>query len=110
MHIGQCGVALLLLERGVDVGPPAFRQLLEGTDIEISVVKKRFELGHVFDEKAPVLPDGIAAHGRAVCGNILLQEINQLALRLLFCHGRCLDLGNQTTLSVCALVPCIHPV
>src|SRR5256885_2190628 len=61
VHIGQCGVALGLLEGGIGVGLPAPGQFLEGADIDIAVMEEVVELGHVALHEAPVLPDAVAA-------------------------------------------------
>ena len=63
MHVSQCGVPLLLLEGCMDLGPPAFGQFLQRADIQVAVVEEGLQLGHVLDQKPPVLPDGIATHG-----------------------------------------------
>ena len=63
VHVGQGGVALPLFESTVDLRPPTLGQLFEGADIHIAVMQKRLQLGHVLDQKASVLTDGVAAQG-----------------------------------------------
>jgi hypothetical protein len=40
VHIGQGGVTLLLLERGIHLRPPTFGQLFEGTHIQVAVMEE----------------------------------------------------------------------
>ena len=42
---------------------PALRQFLERAHVEISVVEKALESGHVAREKTPILANAVAAHG-----------------------------------------------
>src|SRR5450830_1434575 len=49
IHIRQGGMQLTLFKTTVNLGPPAFGQLLEGAHIHIAVVKKCFEFRHVLD-------------------------------------------------------------
>jgi len=63
MHIRQCGVFLLLFKGVVDLGSPALGQFFKGADIDVAVVQIRLQLGHVPDQKAPVLANGVAAQG-----------------------------------------------
>ena len=63
VHVGQGGVALPLFKSTVDLGPPTLGQLFKGADIHIAVMQKSLQLGHVLDQKASVLADGVAAQG-----------------------------------------------
>ena len=55
MHVDQRGVGLAFLESVHNLGFPAVGQFLEGAHVNIAVVEKRFQPGHVFDEKAPIV-------------------------------------------------------
>lgn len=110
VHIGQCRVALLFLEAFVNLGLPAAGEFLERAHIQVAVVKVRLQLGHVLDQKAPVLADGVAAQGRGAFGHVLFQEIQDLLLGVGFARGRCLDLVDQAAFAVRALVPGVHLV
>ena len=72
VHVSQGRVTLLLLERGMYLWLPSFGKLFEGADIHVAVVKERCQLGHVLHEKPSILPNRIAAHGRAIGGDVLL--------------------------------------
>ena len=61
-NVGQSGMPLLLFEGTIDHRSPALGQLLEGADVQVAVVKEGFELGHVLDQKTPILANGIATH------------------------------------------------
>jgi len=75
VHIRQGRVALLFFERRIDLRKPAFGQLFERADIEVAVMEKGLQPWHVLDQKAPVLPDGVAAHGRLALGHIGRQKL-----------------------------------
>ena len=62
---------VLLFETGIYLGLPAPRQLFEGAHVQVAVVEKRFQLGHVFDQKAPVLTDGVTAQRGAIFRQVL---------------------------------------
>src|SRR4030067_3627709 len=66
---------------------PALHQFLDGTDVEIAVMKPGFELRHGAREKTPVLTDAVAAHGRLVFRDMELKEFKRQALhvRLVVC-------------------------
>ena len=61
MHIGQCGVLLLLFKTVENLGLPSFRQLFKSAYIQIAVVQIRFQLGHELHQESAVLADGVAA-------------------------------------------------
>ena len=42
---------------------PSFDKLLDGADIDISIMKKFLQGWHVLYQKTAILPDGIPAHG-----------------------------------------------
>eukprot|EP01136_Pigoraptor_vietnamica_P000384 Opistho-1_new@25631 len=73
-------------------------------------MEELFQLGHVVGQKAAVLADAVAAHGRLARGHILLQEGDGLLDGLVFAHGRGLDPVDQAALAVGALVPGVHLV
>ena len=74
VNIGQGGVALLLLERCIHLGPPSPGQLFQSAHIQIPVMKKSLQFRHVLDQKASILPDAVAAHGRSLVWDIPLQK------------------------------------
>ena len=110
VHIGQRRVLLVLLEAVVHLRFPALGQLLEGAHVEAAVVKIGLEFWHVLHKKAPVLADGVAAHGRAIFRHILADEAQQHLGSLLFGHRAGLDLVDQAALAVGALVPGVHGI
>ena len=61
VHIGQCRVALVLFEGGIDLRAPAPTELFERAHIKIAVVEKRLKFGHVLHQKTAVLANGVAA-------------------------------------------------
>ena len=61
MHIGEGGMALLFLETGLYRGIPAFGKFFERADIQIAIVEKRFQLGHIVHQKAAILPNRVTA-------------------------------------------------
>ena len=87
---------------------PAACQLLERAHIQVAVVEVRLQLGHVLDEKAPVLTDGIAAHGRLGLADVFLDEGQQFLFGIGFGGGAGLDLLGQAAAPVGARVPGVH--
>ncbi len=83
MHIRQGSVFLGFFKTAVRLGLPALGQLLERTHIDVAVVQKRFELGHVARQKAPVLADGIATQRHLALGHIDLQKGQHLCFGIL---------------------------
>src|SRR5882724_6394737 len=64
MDISLCQMRPLLHEALHDPRRPPASKFLERTHIKIAVVEKVLEFRHVAREKAPILADAIAAHGR----------------------------------------------
>src|SRR3990167_1380368 len=108
VHIGQRGVLLVLLEAVVHLGAPALGQLLEGAHVEAAVVKVRLQLGHVLHQKAPVLADGVATHGRTVLRDVFANEGQQFGLRFFLIDRAGLHFVDQAAATVGALVPVVH--
>ena len=86
MHVSQSGVPLLFLEAFVNQRCPPFGKFLEGAHVQIPIVKKGLQFGHVPGQKAPVLANAVATHGRPALGHKLGQKGHQLHLRHLFAH------------------------
>src|SRR6516165_12589079 len=82
VNVRRGEVRALLHETLRDRRRPAPRQLLERADIEIAIVKEALELRHIAGEKAPVLADTAAAHGRAARGYQRHQEFKRALLRI----------------------------
>src|SRR5690606_566860 len=58
VDIGQRLVSALLHKALVHFRLPAQRQLFQGTDVQITIVKIGFETRHILDHEAAVLSDG----------------------------------------------------
>src|SRR5215471_4689386 len=87
---------------------PAPRQLLERADIEIAVMEEALEVGHVACEKAPVLTDAVAAHGRAAGVHEWRQELERTLLRLGEGDATRAHPRQQARGPVLTLVPLVH--
>ena len=109
MDVGERGVCLRLAESPEQLGPPAAGQLLQGADVEVSVVEERLEPGHRRGQEAAVLADAVAAHRRGVLAHVALQELDDLALRLGLVDRRRADAVGEPAPAVGAGVPRIHP-
>ena len=88
VHVCQSGMALLLFKRSVNLRFPAFGQLLQGADIQIAVMEPALQLWQVLEQKTPVLPDGVATHGRHALAHVFFNELDQLLFGLRFGEGR----------------------
>ena len=108
MHIRQRSVALLFFKAVVNLWLPAFGQFLQGADIQVAVVKPSLQFWQVLEQKPSVLPNGVTAHGGHTFADIFLHELNQLLFCLGFGCGRGLDLIDQATFAMRALVPSVH--
>jgi len=71
----------------MDIGAPALRQFLEGAYIQIAVVEKCLQLGHVFDEESAVLPNGIPAKWGFSFFAVLGKECQHGLFRFAAIHG-----------------------
>ncbi len=67
-----------------------------------------FEFGHVFDEEAAVLADGVAAHGRFAFADVFFKEGNEGGFGLGLGGGAGFDFVDEAAAFVGALVPCVH--
>ena len=110
MHIGQSRMVLLLFECCMHRRFPAFGEFLQGAHIEIAIVKKSFQFGHVLHQEPPVLRNRVAAHGCAIGWHKLAQEYQQDFFGLCLTSSRSPDFLDQSTLAVRTLVPRIHQV
>ena len=108
MHVGQRGVALFLFETLVHPRRPAFGEFLERAHVEVAIVKKSFQLGHVPGQKASVLADAVAAQGDTALGYVSRQKLEQYVFGFLFRQGGGLDLVGQSAFAVRAGVPLVH--
>ena len=57
MHVCKRCVTLRLFEPAVELGAPAFGQLLEGADIKVAIVEERFKSRHVIHQEATILAE-----------------------------------------------------
>ena len=58
------------------VGIPQSVELFDAADIYHAVVEKLFQCGHVLDDEAAVLPDGVARENELVAWAVLFEEGN----------------------------------
>ena len=68
----QCPVDVVLDNTIEHFRPPARSQLLDGRDINISVVQEVFQLRHISHEEAPILADAVATQRGAALADVLL--------------------------------------
>ena len=61
-------VLLGFLEAAVGLGFPALGKFLERAYIHVAVVKESFETWHVARQKAPILPNAVAAQRHLALG------------------------------------------
>ncbi len=101
----MAGFFLYALEQ---FGPPAPRDLLDGADIEIAVVKKYFEFGHLASEKPAILADGIAAHRRFAGLDPAVEKIEGFDFSVPHAVRAGANAIHQPRLPVLALVPVVH--
>src|SRR3989338_4796682 len=87
---------------------PASGELLDRADVDRPVMQVGFEFRHVFDEKAPVLPDRVAAQGRRLLPAVRRDEFQHLPLGLFHGHLRRAALFGQAGLAVVVLAPGLH--
>jgi hypothetical protein len=73
LYVVQGKVVLLLFEdRQGRI--PSLHQLLNGTDIDVSIMEEGIETGHMFGQEMPVLPNRVAAKGRGTLLTVKSQE------------------------------------
>ena len=101
MHIRQCRVFLLLFEGFVDFWAPAFGEFFEGADVDVAVMEEGVQFGHVFDQKPPVLADGVAAQRGSGFGDVFLQKCQNLGF------ASASEMVEALTLSIKPLLPCV---
>src|SRR3546814_13766951 len=80
IDVGKRFVAAFLDEAFIYFGLPAQGKLFKGADIQITIMEKRLESGHIPDHETPILADSIAAQrrleiGRASCRERVCQDV-----------------------------------
>src|SRR5438445_6262019 len=89
---------------------PALRQFFQSTHVKVAIMKVSFQPRHPSPQEAPVLANGIAAHGRYAWRDMLLQKRNHGCFNLgLHKPGRS-DLFYQAGSRVSGSIPTVHPV
>jgi hypothetical protein len=61
---------------------PMARKFLDGTDVEIAVMKPGLKLGHGACKKTSVLTDAVAAHRGFVLGDVVLKKLEHQAFNV----------------------------
>src|SRR5207247_10686190 len=90
-------LVLALLDEALrEFGLPAPRQLFQGADVQVAIVKISLETRQVAREEAPVLANRVAAHGRSLAGNVLRKEREQSLLSRSFGQHRGRPLRYQS--------------
>ena len=97
-----------LLHPGQNVWRPAPRKLLDGADVEIPVMEKPLEGGHLAREKPAILADAVAAHRRGSGHGVLRQEIQCLRLRVLRSNPAVTNPLQQAGAAMRGPVPFVH--
>ena len=84
VNISQRLMLAFLGETGSELRFPALDQFLQGADIQIAIMEVRLELRHGPGEEAPVLADGVPAHGRDAGRYMQFQKFDHLSFHFSF--------------------------
>jgi len=100
----------LLAEPSRDCRRPAPREFLDGTDVEVAIVKELLE-GRHFPEKEPaILADAVSAHGRSSGLGVRLHEFERPSLGLSGSDLAAPDPLQQPGRAMRRAVPFVHRI
>ena len=106
-YIAHGPVGLLFLKRG-QCGIPSLDQLLDRADVNIPVVGKGLQAGHILIQKPAVLPDRIAAQGGLIFLAVEGEKIQGFLFSALACVDRGLDPIHESRCLMVFPAPFIH--
>ena len=106
--IVESKVCRRFLNPGQNVWRPTPGEFLDGADVEIPVMEKSLESGHLAREKPAILANAVATHRRGSGHCVLLQEIQRPHLSVPRGYPAVTDPLQQTGAAVRGPVPFVH--
>ncbi len=97
-----------LAKSAQELRSPSTRKLFDRAHIDDSIVKVRFQLGHVSREKPANLPDAVSAQGHDAGRNMSTNERERLLLGLGLGHVARPNPFHQPGIPMMRLIPLVH--